>query len=214
MEEEKKETLKKESVKKEEVKKETKPKTKTKPKKDLTDTQVIEQLKAELKEELKKEMQEEQTKKETNFEEKAKETVEKILDTEDETKEHDEKDIETNKVMGILAYFGPLCLVPLLAAKDSKFANYHAKQGLNLFIIELIYGIISGIILSIATVPRVCNLWGDLTYECGYIKPWWIQLPVNLISILIGVIALIGIIYAAQGKAKELPIVNKIKIIK
>ena len=208
MEEEKKETLKKESVKKEQVKKETKPK------KDLTDTQVIEQLKAELKEELKKEMQEEQTKKETNFEEKAKETVEKILDTEDETKEHDEKDIETNKVMGILAYFGPLCLVPLLAAKDSKFANYHAKQGLNLFIIELIYGIISGIILSIATVPRVCNLWGDLTYECGYIKPWWIQLPVNLISILIGVIALIGIIYAAQGKAKELPIVNKIKIIK
>src|SRR5471030_1450735 len=39
-------------------------------------------------------------------------------------------DVEKNKVFGILAYLGPLCLVPILVAKDSPFAKYHANQGL------------------------------------------------------------------------------------
>ena len=32
--------------------------------------------------------------------------------------------------MAILAYFGILVLIPILAAKDSKFARFHANQGL------------------------------------------------------------------------------------
>ena len=43
-------------------------------------------------------------------------------------------DAEQNKVFGILAYLGILCLIPLLAAKDSRFARYHANQGLVLFL--------------------------------------------------------------------------------
>jgi len=39
-------------------------------------------------------------------------------------------DAKENLLWGIIAYLGILCLVPLLAKKDSKFAQFHAKQGL------------------------------------------------------------------------------------
>lgn len=44
------------------------------------------------------------------------------------------KDAEDNKLWAFLGYIGILCLIPLLAKKDSKFAQFHAKQGLVLTI--------------------------------------------------------------------------------
>jgi len=49
-----------------------------------------------------------------------------------------DNDIKENKAIAILSYIGILCLVPLLAKKESKFAQFHAKQGLVLFIVEII----------------------------------------------------------------------------
>jgi len=46
----------------------------------------------------------------------------------------DAKDVQDNKLIAALSYIGILCLVPLLAKKDSKFAQEHGKQGLVLFI--------------------------------------------------------------------------------
>lgn len=43
-----------------------------------------------------------------------------------------------NKLMAVLAYLGILVLVPLLTKKDSSFVQFHAKQGLVLFIAEII----------------------------------------------------------------------------
>lgn len=51
---------------------------------------------------------------------------------------NEDKDIQENKAITILSYLGILCLVPLLAKKESKFAQFHAKQGLVLFIVEII----------------------------------------------------------------------------
>lgn len=50
----------------------------------------------------------------------------------------DPKDIEANKVMAALSYFWILCLIPLLTKKDSPFVQAHAKQGVVLFIAEII----------------------------------------------------------------------------
>ncbi|MBU3925064.1 hypothetical protein KJ854_03955 [Patescibacteria group bacterium] len=47
----------------------------------------------------------------------------------------DEQDIQQNKLWALLGYLGILVLIPLLAKKDSKFAQFHAKQGLVMFII-------------------------------------------------------------------------------
>lgn len=50
----------------------------------------------------------------------------------------DKKDIDDNKLIACLSYVGILCLIPLLAKKDSKFAHEHGKQGLVLLIVWIV----------------------------------------------------------------------------
>ena len=52
--------------------------------------------------------------------------------------EMDPADVNANKVMGVLAYLGILVLIPIFAAKGSKFARSHANQGLILLILEIV----------------------------------------------------------------------------
>ena len=51
------------------------------------------------------------------------------------------EDIQENKMMAVLAYFGFLVFIPLFAAKRSKFARYHVKQGLILLAAEILFAI-------------------------------------------------------------------------
>ncbi|NOZ12212.1 MAG: DUF4870 domain-containing protein [Acidobacteria bacterium] len=44
---------------------------------------------------------------------------------------------EINVLMVILAYFGILCLIPFFAEKDDEFVQYHARQGLTMFLAEV-----------------------------------------------------------------------------
>ena len=113
--------------------------------------------------------------------------VSNLNNTKDSTEQFDKDDIEKNKAMGLLAYI--LFFIPLLAAKDSPFARYHANQGLVLFLAA----ILSSVILIIPILG-------------------WIIAPI--LSIVITVLAVIGIINALNGKAKELPIIGKFKILK
>ncbi len=53
-------------------------------------------------------------------------------------KTSNDADVEQNKAMAALSYVWILFLVPLLGKKNSKFAQFHAKQGLILFIIEIV----------------------------------------------------------------------------
>lgn len=116
--------------------------------------------------------------------------------TKDSTSEFDPNDIQQNKVMAILAYLSWLVLIPLFAAKESKFARYHCNQGIMLAIAEIIVWVIFGI-LSI--IPYV----------------GWIFIVLNsLISLVCLVFAVTGIINAANGKAKELPFIGKFNILK
>ncbi len=101
----------------------------------------------------------------------------------------DAQDIEKNKAMGILAYI--IFFIPLLAAKDSKFAMYHANQGLVLFL--------AGVALNIV----------------GWIIPfigWMLIIPLGWVFLL--VLAIMGIISAAKGEMKPLPVIGGIQIIK
>ena len=110
-----------------------------------------------------------------------------LNNTKDTTDQFDKDDIEKNKAMGLLAYI--LFFIPLLAAKDSPFARYHANQGLVLFL--------CGLISSVLWIIPILG---------------WIIAPI--LSIVITVLAVIGIINALNGKAKELPIIGKFKILK
>ena len=83
--------------------------------------------------------------------------------------------------------FWILFFVPLVAAKDSGFAKFYANQGLILFITGIILSVAGGIL---SHVPFV-----------GFI----LQLLVGLVSLGMFVFLLVN---AANGKAKELPIVG------
>ena len=122
-----------------------------------------------------------------------------ILNAPDKTAEFDQQDINQNKVMAILAYFGILFLVPLLAAKDSKFAKFHANQGIILFICEI----------------AACIVTFFLAFIFGLIKLGWLgSLLGYLLYLACGILAILGIINAANGKAKELPLIGKFNILK
>jgi len=122
--------------------------------------------------------------------------INEFNNTKDSTSEFDPNDIQQNKVMAILAYLSWLVLIPLFAAKESKFARYHCNQGIMLAIAEIIVWVIFGI-LSI--IPYV----------------GWIFIVLNsLISLVCLVFAVTGIINAANGKAKELPFFGKFNILK
>lgn len=101
----------------------------------------------------------------------------------------DPVDVEKNKVMGILAYI--IFFIPLLAAKESKFAMYHANQGLVLFLLGVAVSIVGSIIPFLG---------------------WFIILPIGYLAWL--VLAIIGIINASKGEMKALPVIGKIRIIK
>lgn len=111
-----------------------------------------------------------------------------------------EQDVSQNKVMGILSYIGILCLIPFFAAKESQYAQFHAKQGLNLFIVEVIYSVAFSILsIVLAFIPII---------------GWIIIALLSLVSIAFLVIAIMGIVNACGTEAKELPLVGKIKIVK
>lgn len=96
-----------------------------------------------------------------------------------------------DKFMAVLSYIGVLCLIPLLTKKDDAFTFFHAKQGLILFIAEVITAFLS-------SVPFL----GWLIWMVGGVV-WF-------------VLSILGIVNVLGGKKKELPIIGqyaeKIKI--
>ncbi len=123
-----------------------------------------------------------------------------LNNTADTTAEFDQADITNNKAMGILAYLGPLVFIPMFAAKGSKFARFHANQGLTLFIAcvawSIVYSILNWIILAIS--------W----------RLYFISSIIGLCSLVFLVLAVLGIVNAANGRAKELPVIGKFKFLK
>lgn len=90
-----------------------------------------------------------------------------------------------NKLMGVLSYLGILVVIPLLAARDDPFVLGHARQGLWLLIGEVAVSILSGIPLF------------------GY----FVQLVGGLGCL---VLAIMGIVAAAQGERRQIPIIGEL----
>lgn len=120
-----------------------------------------------------------------------------LNNTPDITAQLDPQDIEKNKTMAVLAYLSWLVLIPLFAAKESKFARFHVNQGLVLAIAEII-------------IFGVCNTLGAI------ITPlWWLfSLLSSLFSIVFFIFSILGIVNGVKGRAKELPLIGGFKILK
>ncbi len=112
--------------------------------------------------------------------------VAQLNDTPDTTGAFDPDDAKNHKGMAVLAYFGILVLIPILAAKDSPFARYHSNQGLLLLIFAVIVSILR-------------KIWSPLGVIGGLIT---------------FILFIIGIVNAAKGRAKELPVIGKFQLLK
>lgn len=123
-----------------------------------------------------------------------------IFNTPDTTASYSAADVQNNKAMGILSYLGILVLIPILAAKESPFARYHANQGLVLLLCEVGFSVASMILSVIfAFLGPLVLLW---------------TLVAALVNIAFLVLLILGIVNAAQGMAKELPLIGKFRILK
>lgn len=104
------------------------------------------------------------------------------------TQTYDPADIEKNKTIAGLAYL--IFFLPLIVCPDSGFARFHANQSLMLFIVSVAGSIVLGMIPIIG----------------------WLLLP--LFSIGIFIFFIIGLLNGLGGKAKELPIIGKFRLLK
>jgi len=147
-----------------------------------------------------------------NFGDKVKHKVDSIMDTTDNTDMFDKKDIDDNIFLAMLSYIGIFAFIPYFIKTDSKFVKYHAIRGINLLILEGIYTLLDGL-LSLIKVSKVVVDYGNLV-GTKLVTPLWISVPMATIGIILTILSIIGIINVCKGKAKELPLINKIKIIK
>ncbi|MBI4032140.1 hypothetical protein HY374_00360 [Candidatus Berkelbacteria bacterium] len=89
-------------------------------------------------------------------------------------------DVEQNKIWAVIGYLGILFLIPLLAKKDSPYAQYHAKQGMVLFLV----GFIASFVI-------------------------WVPLIGWALGIGLFVLWLMGIINALGGKMSPVPLIGQ-----
>lgn len=99
------------------------------------------------------------------------------------------QDIKLNKKYAALSYMGPLIIVPLFAAKNSDFLDFHNNQGLIMCIIYLI----SGLSFFLPNMGKI------------------IGLIMLLVSLALGTWGVVNVI---KGESKELPFVGKYRIIR
>ena len=112
------------------------------------------------------------------------------------------EDAEANKGIAICAYFGLFWLVPLCTtAKHSPFAKFHTNQA----IVNTIVSVIVGVVLGIFGWMLDFIFWGF----------FWAPTLFGVISVLFSLgLTVWGIVYAAQGKMKEIPLIGEFRLLK
>ncbi len=117
------------------------------------------------------------------------------FDTDDLTGMFDTNDIEKNKFLTIIGYIPLLFLIPMLTAGDSKYAKFHANQGLILTIFAAICAVINQLVkFVIGWIPLIGGVISTI-----------ISLALGLATLAY---IIIGILNAIQGRAKKLPLIG------
>ena len=113
------------------------------------------------------------------------------VDPKDHTKDFDKEDISKNKVYAMLAYlFGIFGLIIIMiAAKDSKYAQFHARQAAKLIVLNGLLIIAFAALMITIIVPFVAMIG----------------------MIIVAVVQIICFFNVCAGKAKEAPIVSAFK---
>lgn len=111
----------------------------------------------------------------------------KFMEKTKKTPMADDRDAQDNKYVALFSYIYILFLVPLLAKRDSKFCQFHAKQGLVLFVVDIVASLLV-----------------------------WIPVIGQLLALALAIVSVIGIIKVLNGEYWKIPFIydwsEKIKI--
>lgn len=112
----------------------------------------------------------------------------------DHTSEFDAQDISDNKVFAMCVYLlGTIgIIIALLASRNSKFVDFHLRQGLKFVVIEILIAIVTVILCWTIIVPIAAGI------ACAVLT----------------VLEIICFFQVCQGKAKEAPIIRSLKFLK
>ena len=118
-----------------------------------------------------------------------------MFDSDDYSGRFDTNDIEQNKIIAAIGYIPVLFLVPMLAT-SSPYAKFHANQGLILTVVSIILNVAQWVLGKIFGMIPVLRAFvpGVISFAVGA-------------AVLVFII--IGVMNAAQGKAKKLPIIGE-----
>lgn len=119
-------------------------------------------------------------------------------------------DVQQNRGIAWLSYVGLLFLIPLFVRKTSDYCKFHVKQGATICALEIAYSIVKAIIMAILGAIFSESYYGFRFYTAPY---YVFDVIFNLAYIFIAVISIMGIVAAATGQKKELPLVGKIPFI-
>ncbi|MDH4156559.1 MAG: hypothetical protein OEW00_04705 [candidate division Zixibacteria bacterium] len=89
---------------------------------------------------------------------------------------------QEGRMAAIISYIPLLCFIPLLSMKDNKEAHFHARQGVLLFLIE--------VVAAIFLIDSISN---------------FVFKGILLIAVALSIV---GIYFALQGKNYKLPIIG------
>ncbi len=92
---------------------------------------------------------------------------------------------DNKTLMSVLAYIGPLVLIPFLTSKEDPFVKFHIKQGLVLLVIEIAVMVIGNMLM------------------------WFLYPVIGIINIALLILSIFGIVNAIQGKEKDVPLVGQ-----
>lgn len=103
------------------------------------------------------------------------------------------------KVTGIVAYITIIGWLVAYLAGDKENAKFHLNQGLVVCLLGVANGILSAIF---GTLSFYVPFLGIITWALGIVG--------------LGILALmiVGIVFAAQGQDKEIPVIGSFKILK
>ena len=93
--------------------------------------------------------------------------------------------IQEGRFFAAIGYLSILCLVPLFLKRDNKFAQFHGRQGLVLFILE-----------AAAALLVVVPVVGEVV--------------VRLACFVFGVFSLAGIVKVLMNQYWEMPVIHQI----
>lgn len=141
-----------------------------------------------------------------------------VFNTPDYTAQYDPADVASSKGITVACYFWILFWLPLAVNGNSRYGRFHANQALLMLITSAALGVVSAILQAIIYAIFRSEItilgYGTGVYETngfGLFLGGLFSVILNLPSLIF---LILGIINTVNGRAKELPIIGKFRIIK